>query len=198
MDRRRRPPPRTYAPRRTSSHSCVRCARACSTAGLLVLCMLLSSTPRHTSGARNSLLAGCILALYCGSIHSLGSKGHRGTEREISGPWHGRQQRAGVGFSPFWNKKSERGGRARARTAVESARRRTGGGGRGKKRRCSARGPEGEDGLDGGVRTWGAAGSGQRGREYNKANHWALNRGPRPRPGARHGERRVEGTGGSR
>lgn len=112
MDRRRRPPPRTYAPRRTSSHSCVRCARACSTAGLLVLCMLLSSTPRHTSGARNSLLAGCILALYCGSIHSLGSKGHRGTEREISGPWHGRQQRAGVGFSPFWNKKSERGGRA--------------------------------------------------------------------------------------
>jgi len=34
-----------------------------------------------------------------------------------------------------------------ARTAVESAR-------RGKKRRCSARGPEGEDGLDGGARTY--------------------------------------------
>lgn len=112
-------------------------------------------------------------------MHSLGSK--RRTERETPGPsvppawqWHGMagdNVLARPSFSPSWSKKS---GRAPARAAA-----------------AAEMGPAADEERKGGSCEGGArdnAGSGPAG-EYNKPNHWALNRGHAVRGAARAGGR---------
>lgn len=111
-------------------------------------------------------------------MHSLGSK--RRTERETPGPsvppawqWHGMagdNVLARPGFSPSWSwsKKSGRRKWDRRRTRKGKA-------------VCSVRAGEGRA-------TTRVAGSGPAG-EYNKPNHWALNRGHAVRGAARAGGR---------
>lgn len=114
-------------------------------------------------------------------MHSLGSK--RRTERETPGPsvppawqWHGMagdNVLARPSFSPSWSKKS---GRAPARAAA-----------------AAEMGPAADEERKGGSCEGGArdnAGSGPAG-EYNKPNHWALNRGHAVRGAARAGRTRT-------
>lgn len=111
-------------------------------------------------------------------MHSLGSKGGRkGKPQGRPSRPHGNGMAgdnvlARPGFSPSWSKKSGRGP-ARAAAAAEMG---------------SAADEERKGACEGGARH--NAGSGPAG-EYNKPNHWALNRGHAVRGAARAGRTRT-------